>query len=338
MDPGIPLVVKDFWQYTDREEEGGLLREATNKGVINVARYHHHSTVCIHGKVDDTHRGIRRSMDIRTASNYNDRSTTPIGIHAGYGLGKRQNGSKSSEKDAFVPPSKRPRLTPSAQTPPMPNRIHRRVVMRDYGKPIYRASTHMALLSAFRGCIEGHRSLRDAGILHRDIPINNLMINEDEKNPSWPSFLIDLDLAIKLEDQHSSTTNETEKAGTRAFMAVGVLLGEKHTFMYDLESFFWVFIWICIHYEGSGPGRERVVARFDRWHYADTEELANIKKGTVSVERDFLKFVNGNFTSYYQPLIPVINALRNVVFPGGRSWALEDVGLYDQMLGILKCA
>ena len=46
-------------------------------------------------------------------------------------------------------------------------------------------------------CIEGHESLRKAGITHRDISVNNLLINEDDNNPSWPSLLIDLDLAIR---------------------------------------------------------------------------------------------------------------------------------------------
>jgi hypothetical protein len=36
-DPQTPLVIKDSWQYTEREEEGELLREATEKGVVNVA-------------------------------------------------------------------------------------------------------------------------------------------------------------------------------------------------------------------------------------------------------------------------------------------------------------
>ncbi|KAH6716220.1 hypothetical protein BKA61DRAFT_631655 [Leptodontidium sp. MPI-SDFR-AT-0119] len=30
------------WQYPEREEEGELLREATNKGVVNIARYYYH--------------------------------------------------------------------------------------------------------------------------------------------------------------------------------------------------------------------------------------------------------------------------------------------------------
>jgi len=40
------LVIKDSWQYREREEEGELLREATVKGVVNVARYYHHVSGC----------------------------------------------------------------------------------------------------------------------------------------------------------------------------------------------------------------------------------------------------------------------------------------------------
>jgi hypothetical protein len=44
-DPQTPLVIKDSWQYTERDEEGILVQEATEKGMINVARYYHHETV-----------------------------------------------------------------------------------------------------------------------------------------------------------------------------------------------------------------------------------------------------------------------------------------------------
>lgn len=60
-------------------------------------------------------------------------------------------------------------------------------------------------------------------------------------------------------------------------MAIGLLLGEGHSFMHDLESFFWVLFWICIHH--NGPEKEsRVVPRFDKWNYADMDELAELRK------------------------------------------------------------
>ncbi|KAL5903025.1 hypothetical protein ACKVV7_011466, partial [Pyricularia oryzae] len=83
------------------------------------------------------------------------------------------------------------------------NRVHRRVILRDYGNPVYKARSRSALLAALEGCIQGHESLLKAGVLHRDISINNLIINEDD-NHCWPSFLIDLDLAVREPQEGAS--------------------------------------------------------------------------------------------------------------------------------------
>jgi Fungal protein kinase len=86
-------------------------------------------------------------------------------------------------------------------------------------------------------------------------------MNEEKKNPSWPAFLIDFDLAIK--EQQEEPLGARAKTGTRAFMAIGLLYGEKHSFMHDLESFFWVIFWICIYYNGPNE-KSRVVPRFEK--------------------------------------------------------------------------
>ena len=93
------------------------------------------------------------------------------------------------------------------------------------GNPYTRRVPGRLYSRALEGCIEGHKSLRKAGFLHRDISINNLMVNEDDDNPSWPSFLIDLDLAIK--EQRGGVSGAKGKTGTRAFMAIGALLGDR---------------------------------------------------------------------------------------------------------------
>lgn len=99
-----------------------------------------------------------------------------------------KSGVKRSARQtgASLPPNKRLYLAPPTKTSssPLPNRIHRHVVLRDYGKPIHKASSLPALLVALEGCVTGHKYLQQAGILHRDISVNNIMINEDKENPS----------------------------------------------------------------------------------------------------------------------------------------------------------
>ncbi|KAL2056600.1 hypothetical protein ABVK25_002994 [Lepraria finkii] len=57
-----PLVVKDSWQYVKRPEEGDLIKEATDEGVRNIARYYHHETVQVEGENDDTIQNVRRGL------------------------------------------------------------------------------------------------------------------------------------------------------------------------------------------------------------------------------------------------------------------------------------
>ncbi|OCL07127.1 hypothetical protein AOQ84DRAFT_398643 [Glonium stellatum] len=324
------LVVKDSWQFPERGEEGELLCEATEKRVVNVARYYHYETVRVGGLNDDIE-NVRRGLDIAKATNYKPESSMPPPSTTGRRISRQSRSSniagqkRSSDTPLPPPPSKRTcssSSTKSGRRNAGPNRVHRRVIVRDYGKAIYKASSRVALLEGLAGCIE-------------DISINNLIINQNERNPSWRSFLIDLDLAVK--EQREEASGARGKTGTRAFMAIEVLLDEQYSFMHDLESFFWVLFWICIHHDG--PGKERVVSEFDKWNYAKTEELAKLKLGTVAKKAFFLKTVTDHFTPYYHSLIPWVNRLRRVVFPMDKPWENnEDTTLFSRMRGILQAA
>ncbi|EWC48669.1 hypothetical protein DRE_01891 [Drechslerella stenobrocha 248] len=353
--PQTPLVIKDSWQYPELEEEGELLRGAT-EGVTNVARYYHHETIQIHGADDDILGNIRRNiqglqvLDIMRATTPRLESSimSSLGVVASENLRKQRSSSSSSSSSDRIgrkrpssqvdapPPCKRPRVTPptKANSDAMINRVHRRIILQDYGRPIYKASSRVALLNALEGCIKGHESLHKAGILHRDISINNLMINEDDKNPSWSSFLIDLDHAIRL--QRDGTSGAQGKAGTRAFMAIGALLGEQHSFMHDLESIFWVLFWICIHY--GAPGEHFKPTQFDQWNYYEDKALVRAKEGVIKGDKAFLREANDNFTIHYHPLIPWVNKLRREVFPGGEIWNRSDQELYSSMKEVLRNA
>ncbi|EEH17372.1 hypothetical protein PABG_07368 [Paracoccidioides brasiliensis Pb03] len=339
-----PLVVKDSWQYPECTEEGELLREAMAKGVKNVARYYHHETVRIDNKDDDV-LTIRKGLGIPISKDEKGGLNARVRRSRSQ-RGKKSQGSTAGQKrssdcvdKAFPPPpSKRTQSSSPSKSAggsaPF-NRVHRRVVIRDYGKPIYESSSKAILLTGLTRCIEGYMSLHDeAGLIQCDVSPRNLMVNEDKDNPSWPAFLIDLDLAIKVERDGSS--GAWGKTGTRAFMAIGVLYGEKHCFMHDLESFFWVLFWICIHYEG--PGKGRVVKQFEKWNYMDTEELAHAKKGIVADEGDFLRIAEDHFTPYYQSLIPWVNRLRRLVFPDGGRWKKPNFNLSRNMIGTVQQA
>ena len=341
----MPLVVKDSWQYLEREKEGELLLEAIEKNVVNVARYYHHETIRVGGQDDDICKNVRKGLDITRAINYNARgsilSPNTSRVHSSPRKGRRTSTARqkrsSSYTDISPPPSKR--ICSGSPTKGRGNladwdRVHRRVILSDYGKPLYKASSRVAMLTALEDCIEGYKSLYTrTGMLQSDISIGNLMMNEDDDNPSWRGFIIDLDLAIK--EQRDESSGARGKTGTRAFMAIGVLYGERHSFMHDLESFFWVLFWICIHYNGPKE-RSRVVPRFEKWNFVDMEELAKTKKGEVDDEGDFLKTAEEHFTSFYHPLIPWVNRLRKVVFPGGGRWKEEDKKLYSRMKEVLR--
>ncbi|KAG5996137.1 hypothetical protein E4U52_007221 [Claviceps spartinae] len=211
--------------------------------------------------------------------------------------------------------------------------VHRRIIVQDYGRSIYKASSRKALLACLEGCIKGHKSLYDRGILHRDISINNLMINEDQGNPSWKFFLIDPDFAISTERKRPSSAQE--RRGTPVFMRDVLLRGDEHTFMHDLESFFWVLFWICIHYEG--PGKSIEPTRYEYWDHLSDISLACQKLGVISdgyfKDPEYL-----GFTSYHRPLFPHVNKLRKKVFPGGNPRVKPYPKLYSKMIKVLKRA
>jgi hypothetical protein len=171
------LVVKDSWQYPEREEEGELLREATEKGVVNVARYYHHETVHVGGSEDDVNGNVRKGLDILKASNAfrivsasNAEGKMLPPSTSGTSIGSLQRSRSrstarkrsSSSLNAPLPSSKRtcsssPHKQGESQT--KLNRVRRRVILRDYGKGIHEASSRVAMLAALEGNITGKTPL-----------------------------------------------------------------------------------------------------------------------------------------------------------------------------------
>ena len=114
-------------------------------------------------------------------------------------------------------------------------------------------------------------------------------------------------------------------------MAIGLLLDDgPHTFMYDLESFFWVLLWICVHCNDSDEERNNVYP-FVGWNYDPFKVLADRKKGFIDNDTDFDQSLKKCVTPYCWDLISCIKSLRKILFPGGQRWTTQDRSLYSRI-------
>ncbi|KAI9825837.1 MAG: hypothetical protein M1832_000777 [Thelocarpon impressellum] len=156
------------------------------------------------------------------------------------------------------------------------------------------------------------------------------MLTKDEDD----GFLIDLDLAVRVTNDAAS--GAPTKTGTRVFMSIGALSGENHTFKDDLESFFWVLFWICLHWSGAGQRRKK--SGYEDWNYMASHKLATFKGGIVWKEDNFERTLKRQFTQECKPLIPCMKRLRSDVFPEGQSLDENDRQLYSRMKETLVSA
>ena len=88
----------------------------------------------------------------------------------------------------------------------------------------------------------GHRWLFEhAGISHRDISLDNLMLRKD--GGKVYGVLNDMDLAVSVGVTNPSSKQRT---GTKPFMAIDLLRPDPpvHMYRHDLESMFYVLTWI----------------------------------------------------------------------------------------------
>jgi serine/threonine protein kinase len=181
------------------------------------------------------------------------------------------------------------------------------------------------LLEALRDAIAGHRSLLEDGkILHRDISENNIIITEHAGDEGPRGQLIGLDLAKELDSVPSGASHRT---GTMQFMQSRCFKGGGHTYRHNLESFFYVLLWMCIRYghedveaegttasNGSKSNRRKVrptmTSILRDWYTGDYKQIANTKRGHMVGFED----VTAEFAPEFCGLKDLAEDLRNVLF------------------------
>lgn len=203
----------------------------------------------------------------------------------------------------------------NAQAEVYKNRIFSCLVISPAGRTIKEFRSIKELLTALRDAIKAHRYLLSkAKILHRDISENNIIITDPETADNFSGMLIDLDLAIK----DGERTGGKHMTGTMEFMAIDVLRGVEHTYRHDLESFFYVLLWMCARrawergFQCSTrdqPWRNIL----GKWYGSNAADVADAKRGNMHT--DGFKDILNEFVPAFDYIKPLCRKLQSILFP-----------------------
>ncbi|KAF8518562.1 hypothetical protein BU17DRAFT_66398 [Hysterangium stoloniferum] len=156
---------------------------------------------------------------------------------------------------------------------------HYRLVLNEIARSLTDFGNTKEMVTAVRDAMIGHGDAYDrAKILHRDISSGNILITD-----SGGGLLIDWDLCKRLQDIYQGEAH-IERTGTWQFMAAQLLViptqGEGAPIpdrADDLESFFYVLVWIALRYTEHGFVKGALIdmlhAGFDH-HYLDPQGAA----------------------------------------------------------------
>ncbi|KAF6742769.1 hypothetical protein DFP72DRAFT_829701, partial [Ephemerocybe angulata] len=159
------------------------------------------------------------------------------------------------QDDCAQTSSFRPKDAGNDSDPEFFNRVKSRVVMENHGGPLESFKSRSQLIAAFRDTILGHQNLLLKGVLHRDIGVHNILLGSLNAAPGKRGIIIDLDMAMWIARSASSKINDDYRTGLQRFHSIASLLRKElalvppHDFWDDLESFFYVLLFILLMYE-----------------------------------------------------------------------------------------
>jgi len=159
-------------------------------------------------------------------------------------------------------------------------------------------------------------------ILHRDVSENNIIITDPKGADGFKGMLIDEDLAKEIGSGRSGARHQT---GTMEFMAIQVLQRVDHTYRHDLESFFYVLLWMCARRAWE---RELLCSAVDRpkesmlseWYTGNFKQIARRKEYAMSVN-GFEELLN-ELPAAFDHVKPLCKEIRGILFPLLKDGAL----------------
>lgn len=173
------------------------------------------------------------------------------------------------------------------------------------------------LITVFRDITKTLQSLYlEANILRRDISRQNIIIVSPLFPDSPTGILIDLDGALDL----SEPLPEIQLLiGILGFMACGILGGDDHTYRHDLESLFYVFLWLAICHDRVTSKHIPASSHLHAWMGSPCTgmkwgDVFRIKRADIQ-PTEFSKLVEMEFREPFRPYLPLAIRYHKLLFP-----------------------
>ncbi|EKM57016.1 uncharacterized protein PHACADRAFT_254482 [Phanerochaete carnosa HHB-10118-sp] len=187
---------------------------------------------------DQWRSSVRRSeLDVYMRLHENGVRCIATPIAGGDVCGMLRSPQYTKAQRYLAPPSKQPALM----------RIHTRLVVEEVGKPLEAYADTVQLFEACTYAVIGHmEAWNKAGILHRDVSANNIMINVRENE----AFLNDWDLCKYKEDFGNRAREKAGFSGTWAYLSALTLTHptKPPEVADDLESFIYVILMMAYRF------------------------------------------------------------------------------------------
>ncbi|KAM0415913.1 hypothetical protein ACHAPT_013124 [Fusarium lateritium] len=341
-------VAKFSWASDKRKLEVEQLKLAEERGVEGVARAVAHRQIT-------TIADLREGLEFPKAHPFRDEAVHLENLPAAAGSkmsGHKRKSSSDHTSDAFI--FKRQRCNsksklvqelndqlsmgknkPSLYTEgeePWENRIYSCLVVSPAGRVISDFRNVKELLESMRDAIKAHWSLYTTGnILHRDISSNNIIITEPQMAGGFKGMLIDLDLA-KVRD--SGPSGARHQTGTVQFMAIEVLRKVDHTYRHDLESFFYVLLWMCARQSWRNgfacqeqPPQESLLRK---WEIGSFKSIADSKEGHMAMN-GLNRVMMEEFPGSLDAVKPLCRGIKSILFGDTAMMLGTPAGEPDQL-------
>ncbi|KAG1779854.1 hypothetical protein EV702DRAFT_965425 [Suillus placidus] len=206
------------------------------------------------------------------------------------------------------------RKQPSPRSIAGTSRSHVRLVLTPCARPLHMFRTVKELVKALRDIVIIQRqAVEERQVLHRDCSLNNAMI-VDLLGGKSRGFLIDWEFAVRINPDikyamgGTKTTYVPKTTSNTMELPVTQVV---QSFSDDLESLFFVFIWICIKFCGPhGQVREDLGNSIpDRWNNMDLESCAAFKGNFFASTKEEQRLVD-EIHPYFNDLIPLATEWR----------------------------